>query len=124
MLELKSKAAHRKKIEPLGSLSGGFREAQKSLKCPNISVFGPPLKSHSDIPLTQFFFWGQFLSAFQAYFNLKAFKDHLSLQNVNFRELGGYFRVLAFPLYFHYIFLDKNNKKISQKPIYSPKLRF
>ena len=32
MLELKSKTAHRKKFEPLGSLSGGFREAQKPHK--------------------------------------------------------------------------------------------
>ena len=71
MLELKSKAAHRKKFEPLGSLSGGFREAQKPHKnsenAQKLVFLDYPKISLSDPNGWIFFVWA-ILTAIQAYF--------------------------------------------------------
>ena len=64
MLELKSKTAHRKKFEPLGSLSGGFREAQKPHKnrenTQKLVFLDYPKISLSDPNGSIFFLWAVF----------------------------------------------------------------
>ena len=64
MLELKSKAAHRKKFEPLGLLGGGFREAQKPPKnhenTQKLVFLDYPKISLSDPNGSNFFLWAVF----------------------------------------------------------------
>ena len=64
MLKLKSQTAHRKKIEPLGSLRGGFREAPKHHKnhenTQKVMFLVYPKISLSDPNGSNFFLWAVF----------------------------------------------------------------